>query len=234
VILGLTALLGWTSLLGWAWFLFAGSLDLVDLGLGEAARLGWDAMLCLAFFVQHSGMVRRSYRQWSGRFIPPHYQGASYAIASGVVLLVLLVFWQASGWTLAGPQGPIRWLLRAVYVLSMAGFAWGTWALGSFDPFGLEPIRGHLGSTVSPSVPFTVRGPHRWVRHPVYAFTLLMIWSCPDLTADRLLLNVLFTVWIVVGAVLEERDLVAAFGQPYREYKRNVPMLIPYRMRPVK
>ena len=32
-----------------------------------------------------------------------------------------------------------------------------------------------------------VRGPYRWVRHPLYLTTLLMIWSYPDLTADRLL-----------------------------------------------
>jgi protein-S-isoprenylcysteine O-methyltransferase Ste14 len=35
---------------------------------------------------------------------------------------------------------------------------------------------------------------------------------------------------MVVGTVLEERDLVAAFGDAYREYQRKVPMLIPCRV----
>ena len=56
-----------------------------------------------------------------------------------------------------------------------------------------------------------------------------MIWSYPDLTADRLLFNVLFTGWIIVGSVLEERDLVENYGEDYRSYQRRVPMLIPYR-----
>jgi protein-S-isoprenylcysteine O-methyltransferase Ste14 len=72
-------------------------------------------------------------------------------------------------------------------------------------------------------------GPYRWVRHPLYLTTLLMICSHPDLTADRLLFNILFTVWILAGTVLEERDLVDAYGDDYREYQRAVPMLIPYR-----
>ena len=61
----------------------------------------------------------------------------------------------------------------------------------------------------------------------MYFFVLLMIWSYPDLTLDRALFNVLWTLWIIIGSVFEERDLVAEFGDRYREYQRNVPMLIP-------
>ena len=57
----------------------------------------------------------------------------------------------------------------------------------------------------------------------------MLIWSSPDLTLDRLLFNVLFTTWIVIGTLLEERDLVAEFNEAYRDYQRNVPMLIPWK-----
>ncbi|UCE61419.1 MAG: isoprenylcysteine carboxylmethyltransferase family protein [Phycisphaerales bacterium] len=213
-------------------FLFAGSLNLVDLALGETAKLAWDVLLCLVFFLQHSGMIRRSYRQWSGRFIPQQYDGATYTIASGVALLLLVVLWQESAHILAAPGGILRWLLRTIYFLSIAGFAWGMLALGSFDAFGVRPIIDRLRGTESPPMPFTLRGPYRWVRHPLYSFSLLMIWACPDLTADRLLFNVLWTVWIIVGTVLEERDLVSAFGETYRDYQGKVPMLIPHNLRP--
>jgi protein-S-isoprenylcysteine O-methyltransferase Ste14 len=79
---------------------------------------------------------------------------------------------------------------------------------------------------------FVVKGPYRWVRHPLYLFMTLMIWSCPDLTADRLLFNGLWTVWIVIGSILEERDLVLEFGDVYREYQQTVPMFIPRRLEP--
>jgi len=61
----------------------------------------------------------------------------------------------------------------------------------------------------------------------LYFVVLLMIWSYPVLTVDRLLFNMLWTVWIVIGAVLEERDLTADFGNDYREYQRDAPMLLP-------
>jgi hypothetical protein len=48
---------------------------------------------------------------------------------------------------------------------------------------------------------FSIRGPYRWVRHPLFFF-ILIIWSCPNLTTGRLLFNGLWTVWIVIGSIL--------------------------------
>ena len=232
VMLILTYLVGAVSMLVWMVFLFHGSLNLVNLGLGEIAALGLNAFLSLAFFIQHSVMLRRSFRRWLAKFIRAEYHGALFTIASGVVLLILVVFWQKSAYALATPQGIIRWLMRAVFILAILGFYWAFRALGSFDAFGLSPILNNLRGKNPPPMPFIVRGPYRWVRHPLYFFCLLLIWSCPDLSLDRLFHNVLWTTWIVVGSVLEERDLVADFGEPYRDYQRKVPMLIPWRFRP--
>jgi protein-S-isoprenylcysteine O-methyltransferase Ste14 len=228
----LAALLGGGTLLAFLLFLLAGSLNLVNLPLDETQVLWLDAFLCPAFFVQHSVMIRRSFRERLASFVSPQYDAALFAIASGVVLGGVLVFWQASALTLAAPQGMARWGLRAVYFLSIAGFAWGIAALGSFDPFGITPILDHLRGREPRPAPLTVRGPYRWVRHPLYLFLVLMFWSCPDLTADRLLFNLLWTGWMIVGARFEERDLVAAYGEGYRDYQRRVPMLIPRGLRP--
>ena len=230
LVLVTAGLAGGVSLLVFVVFLFIGPFKLMNLGLGSAAAVAWDSLLCLAFFIQHSGMIRKSVRRHLVKIIPPHYQSACYAIASGVVLLSLVVFWQASAYTLVDIQGPFRWLLRGVFFLSMAGFFWGTQSLGTFDAFGLKPILAHMGGTREPSMPFVIRGPYRWVRHPVYFFTLILIWSCPTLSADRLLFNGFWTAWMWVGTILEERDLVAHFGAAYRDYQAKVPMLIPWRI----
>jgi protein-S-isoprenylcysteine O-methyltransferase Ste14 len=49
------------------------------------------------------------------------------------------------------------------------------------------------------------------------------------MTLDRLHLNVLWTLWIVLGSYLEEKDAVAGFGERYRDYQKTVPMLLPWR-----
>ena len=235
VMLLLSYLIGAVSMVGMVLFLLNGSLNLVPLGLSETAALGLNACLCLAFFTQHSGMIRRSFRRMIEKLTGEIYYGPIFTIASGFVLLIFVLFWQESAHILISPKGIIRWLLRAVFFLSFGGIFWGFWALDWYDPFGNTPILRRLRGKAPPQpMPFFVRGPYRWVRHPLYLFVLLLIWSCPNLTVDRLLFNIMFTVWMIVASLLEERDLIAEFGDAYREYQRKVPMLIPRSIYPVQ
>jgi protein-S-isoprenylcysteine O-methyltransferase Ste14 len=234
ILIPLTLLFGWSSLILTMIFIYWGPLDLVKLGVGEASALALNSFLSLGFFVQHSGMIRKSYRRWSGQFIEEKYHGAWYTISSSLCLILFVVFWQQSSYTLVSVQGPLRWLLRGVFYLSLAGVMWGLWSLGKIDAFGLDPIRNPDPGSSANSGRLMVRGPYRWVRHPLYTFCLLMIWSYPDLTADRLVFNILWTAWIVVGTVLEERDLVDSFGEEYRNYQNRAPMLIPNSIRPIR
>lgn len=140
----------------------------------------------------------------------------------------MVLFWQATP-VLARVDAPYSWMLRLVFVLSAAGFYSGVAALGVFDPFGTKVLQDRLRHREPEVLPLTVRGPYRRVRHPLYLFSLGMIWSYPVVTADRLLFNSAWTAWIVVGTMLEERDLVRDFGDSYRDYQSRVPMLIPWR-----
>lgn len=223
-------LFGGLSLLLLGIFLLLGPIYSVDLGLSTAGALWLDGALCLFFFVQHSGMVRKSFQRRLARLIPEHYCGAIYSIASGTVLFALLLLWQPTDPALLSADGPVRWLLRGAYFAACLGFIWGIRALGSFDGFGIRPIKIAMRGKILREAPLAIRGPYRWVRHPLYAFVLVLLWSYPDLTADRLLLNLSWTIWIFVGTILEERDLVSAFGEPYRKYQQQVPMLLPLRV----
>jgi protein-S-isoprenylcysteine O-methyltransferase Ste14 len=72
-----------------------------------------------------------------------------------------------------------------------------------------------------------VNGLYRWVRHPLYTAGLVFIWLMPRMSCNLLALNIGLTVYIVVGALLEERKLLKEFGEAYAEYHRQTPMLIP-------
>jgi protein-S-isoprenylcysteine O-methyltransferase Ste14 len=139
----------------------------------------------------------------------------------------ILIFWQKTPVILFSAQTTTRWLFRGAYFLIIAGFAWGAWSLQPFDPMGLSPLANRLRGKTPTPMRLTIRGPYRWVRHPLYLFSILMIWSCPEITADQLLFNFLWTAWIIIGAFLEERDLADFFGEAYRNYQRKAPMLIP-------
>ena len=220
---------GSVSLLLFGFFLWNGAWQSVDLFLSATGRFLWNTGLSVLFFLQHSGMVRPSLWSWLAAYLPPYTHRAVYTIASGVVLTAVVFLWQPADTVLLELQGGWRWLARGVFFAGLAGFAWSSIALKYFDAFGISDLRAHLQGTARKSEPFSIRGPYRWVRHPFYLFTILLIWSCPDLTADRLLFNVIWTAWIYIGARLEERDLVAEFQEQYSQYQLSVPMLVPWK-----
>jgi methanethiol S-methyltransferase len=65
------------------------------------------------------------------------------------------------------------------------------------------------------------------VRHPMYFALILYLW-CQTFRVMDILTNVILTIYVVIGTMLEERKLVLEFGDAYREYQRDVPMLIPF------
>ncbi len=232
ILLALAVVLGGGSMLLFGAFLYFGPWGLVSMGWSASGSLTWNGLLSLIFFVQHSTMLRRRFRERLARILPSPSHGALYAVASGVALSAVVVLWQPVPTVLLSLEGIPRLVARAFFGLALAGMAWGAWALGHFDPLGIEAIRDAGRRRAMEAPQLTVRGPYQWVRHPLYFFTLVMIWASPDLTLDRLLFNVLWSAWIWGATFLEEADLSATFGEAYRSYQRSVPRLIPWRRPP--
>jgi methanethiol S-methyltransferase len=228
--MAIAILIGGGSLLLFGVFLVVGPIAIVRVGATERQALLWDGLLSILFFIQHSGMIRQSFRSRISPIIPRHYHPATYAIASGIALTAVVLLWQPSQTVLYQAEGLLRLLARAISVFAIVGFSWGVRALGNFDTFGIRPIKVHLRGRPLRAPNIVIRGPYLWVRHPLYFFMLVLIWSFPDVSLDRLLFNVLWTLWVVIGTYLEEKDLVAEFGEKYIHYQKTVPMLFPWRI----
>lgn len=225
----LSIFIGGGSLLLFAAFVIAGPFPVVRFNIPEAQALMWDGFLSLAFFLQHSGMIRASFRDRRSSSVPRYLHPALYSIVSGLLLVAVILLWQTSQTILFQIPVSLHRLPLAISSLALAGIMWAALAFRTFDPFGRIPIKVHLrGRQPRPPV-FNLRGPYFWIRHPLYFFMLVLIWSTPDVSLDRLLFIVLWTSWTLVGAHLEERDLVAEFGDKYRQYQKTVPMLLPWR-----
>lgn len=70
-------------------------------------------------------------------------------------------------------------------------------------------------------------GLYRYVRHPLYTFSLLILWLSPNLTLNSFVVYLGLTVYILVGIVFEERKLAREFGLEYEAYRAVTPMLVP-------
>ena len=211
-------------------FLIMGSYTMIDFGLSARDALLIDAFLSIIYFLQHSIVVRRGFKQRLGNIMPKVYHNAFYGLTSIITLILVLVFWQKIPAVIARVDGIIFWLICVSFCLCLAGFLWGALSLGSFDALGVKPLMRYISNKQDKPQQIVAKGPYRWVRHPLYFFLIILIWAYPVLTLDRLIFNIMWTIWIVIGTYLEDRDLHSEFGSQYLEYSSQVPMLIPYRI----
>lgn len=72
------------------------------------------------------------------------------------------------------------------------------------------------------------RGTYQFVRHPLYLFSLLLIWPTPTMSMAWFGFCIGASVYFVVGSLLEEQKMVHQFGTTYEDYRRRVPWLIPF------
>lgn len=70
-------------------------------------------------------------------------------------------------------------------------------------------------------------GLYRFVRHPLYTFSLLILWLAPGMSLNSFIVYLALTIYVLVGILFEERKLLHEFGQEYAEYRSVTPMLIP-------
>ena len=70
-------------------------------------------------------------------------------------------------------------------------------------------------------------GLYRFVRHPLYTCSLLILWLSPSMSVNRFIVYGALTLYVLIGILFEERKLLQAFGQAYVHYRSVTPMLIP-------
>ena len=70
-------------------------------------------------------------------------------------------------------------------------------------------------------------GLYRTIRHPLYTFSLLILWFSPKMTLNSFIVYVSLTLYVLIGIFFEERKLLREFGQAYAEYRSSTPMLLP-------
>ncbi|MGB0863059.1 MAG: methyltransferase family protein [Saprospiraceae bacterium] len=185
-----------------------------------------DFMLISLFGIQHSIMARDWFKNSLKDFLPPVLERVTFLLMSSITLAIIVRFWQ--------PFGGIIWDVRNTfteYLLFIIGGMGGiivflsAQAISSRSFIGWEQITTKNAQT-EPS--FVTPSFYRFVRHPIYFGLLLLFWSVPLLSFSGLFFNLLMTLYIIIGATFEERNLRLTFGEIYQTYQRFVPMLIPF------
>lgn len=185
------------------------------------------------FAVQHSVMARPAFKKMLTRIVPKEIERSTYVLAASGALAVLFWFWQPI-------LQPVWAITDPVVAMGFTALSWAGWAIvlistfliSHFHLFGLTQGMTRLMGLKERSADFTTPMFYQWIRHPIYAGFIIAFWSVPVMTAGHLMFAIATTGYILIGIALEERDLVAEYGDRYRTYRKSVGMLVPKLTRP--
>ncbi|TKB47155.1 NnrU family protein [Thalassotalea mangrovi] len=219
--------------IGLFWLILgAGSLVPIGISNWRADSTGMALMvnigLILLFAIQHTVMARGAFKARLTQLIPEAAERPTFMLLSGIVVCILLYFWQSVPGVIWQVQNQIAvYVIYGLYLFGVIYLLLSTLVTNHFELMGLRQVYLYFRKTPYTPLPFTNKYMYRYSRHPMMLGVLILLWSVPVMSATRLVMSVLFTLYIAVGIYFEERDLNKNFGETYAEYKRRIAAFIP-------
>lgn len=151
--------------------------------------------------------------------------GRSYRFTYNLIALVTL-FWAMSAWHLSpvvyivpGTGSLLFHLIQLICLVLLVRCA-GQTGIGDF--LGFRQLSG-----ITDGQQLVTTGCYEKVRHPLYTLSIVFLVLNPVMTLKWLIFTLFATAYFTIGARIEERRLIAEFGEAYRRYQERVPMFIP-------
>lgn len=191
---------------------------------------GWVVFISMcAWSVLHSWLAAFSTKNRVKRLVGERiqrYYRLIFILIAGVTLLPILamvvllpsrVLWRI----------PAPWLYFTIALqgLALLGLVITVLQVDTLAFIGLRQLRDPDAEKKNELV---TRGFYRWVRHPLYFFSLILFWLLPIMTDLTLAFVIAGSLYFIIGTVPEERKLVEIYGDAYRQYQQDVPRIIPW------
>lgn len=218
----------WWAAFGWTGPLFR-SMDHGGPAVPFGTALLVDLGLLGVFAVQHSVMARAGFKRWWTKLVPEAIERSTYVLAASLALLLLFWQWRPLGativWHVRG--GAAEALLVAPSMCGWAIVLLSTYLIDHFGLFGLRQVWNAFRGEHTTEPSFRTPLFYKAVRHPLYLGFMIAFWATPFMTLSHLIFAAATTAYMLIAIQLEERDLVARYGEEYLAYRRRVWMLLP-------
>lgn len=194
----------------------------------EEVHLLLLALTWIGYAAIHSLLATHTCKSLFQKFFPHAFRGyrLGFNLLSGALLIppLWLVF-SYPGNPLWHWPAALRLVVDTAALAAVAGFAWSLKMYDSAEFLGLSQL-GRTPPGILDQAPMRLSWAHRFVRHPWYFFGLVIIWT-REMNAAFLVTALALTLYLVIGSRLEERKLIACYGEQYRAYRKRVPGLFP-------
>ena len=190
------------------------------------------ASMWIAYCVLHSFLISTSFTNLLARSLKNYYAfyRIFYVSLSLVLLIPLIRYTDQFYSNIIITYSPILNILRIMLILgSLLIFFWAFFIdYDSLSFFGIRQIL-NFGKKKKTNPPEDLKrnGLLGVVRHPMYSALIVYLW-CSTFTVTGIIVNIILTIYIIIGTILEEKKLVLEFGDTYVKYQQEVPMLIPF------
>ena len=172
-----------------------------------------NLLLMSLFAAQHSAMAQKSFKHWWGQFIPGPLERSIHVLCASLALLLL--FWQ---WR---PMPAVIWHIQepemAMLIATLSFVGWvivftSAFLVDQSELFELHHVANRRVGRPLPAVAFRAPVLSGFLRQPIYPGIVIAVWAAPTMSVGHLLLAAAATAYIVIGIMLEDRDLIGAFG----------------------
>ncbi len=147
------------------------------------------------------------------------YYRIIYNIISLITFAPVLLIWITSASPLV--YSVPGWLYPFVTLIRLAGIGLFVYAAFQIDPLEFAGLRQITGNNLM------TRGAYGIVRHPLYTGGIIMLFTKIDMNLLDLAAVSMISIYLIIGAYIEETRLLSVFGEEYRKYQQEVSMFIP-------
>jgi len=182
--------------------------------------------LCFLIFpLQHSLLARSPVKKWVQTHFHPLTERPLYVGTSGLAMLFVLWMWDPFGPYIYRAKNSL--IFDLIFYAGLALIIASTISLDHGSMFGLK--QGYAAWKEKPirKTNLQTGGIYSLVRHPITTLLIIVLWAHETMTAGRLLFNILFSAYALLGTVFEEKDLIKNFGSSYLNYRKRVPAFLP-------
>lgn len=190
--------------------------------------LAVDAALLGVFAIQHSVMARPAFKKAWTKIVAPAAERSTYVLLASLALILVFRFWRPLPQVVwSAPAGPVTIALQAISWIGWGIVLVSTFLINHFELFGLQQVYLRLTGKSAAAPEFRTPGFYKLVRHPLYLGFTLAFWAAPMMSVGHLIFALGTLGYMLIAIQLEERDLVDTFGDRYRDYRKQVGMMLP-------